>query len=102
MFKKWTQYLIEAGIFNVGLSQMTEVFSSSLSEFLVCHSAASACYRSCTGLGVRTKLLGEISQQKNLKPSLIKRILVLYSLKYLEREPFQFRSEQPFFMEPVT
>jgi|ERR687888_272245 hypothetical protein len=60
-FKKWTQYLLRSSIFNVGLSQMTEVFSSSLSEFLVCEWAASACYRWwCTGLGVRTKLLADL------------------------------------------
>jgi hypothetical protein len=44
----------------------------------------------------------QISQQKNLKLSLIKRILVLNSLKYVKRESFQFRSEQSFFMDSVT
>jgi len=67
----------------------------------VCELAASACYWWCTGLGLRTKLLADLTTKES-ETILIKSMFVLNSLKYLKRESFQFRSDQSFFMDSVT
>jgi hypothetical protein len=67
----------------------------------VCEWAAPACYRLCTGLDVRTKLLADLTT-KEFETIFDQKDVVLNSLKYLKRESFQFRSEQSFFMDSVT
>ena len=42
----------------------------------ICERAASACYRWCTGLGVRTKLLADLTTKES-ETILIKRVLFL-------------------------